>query len=292
MKSKVLELIRSNPDGIDAESALSIISDQLNIDKDHSQTIINDLLMNKTLQIININNSPRYQTTKNQNYKWPETFIKIGPPQSIQSMEILNKTISSYPDEIIIVIDVTSPKVFGGLENRLRNKLKTIVVFPPDKEVESERKENYKTRVKEWKTLYRNFKNFKALTLLRSNIVNKSIRTSMLTNQFARINIRDINSKTTRNGLIIEVDSNNTLYNQFSTEIYRHIKFATPFISLNPLSYLHKVLMLPAITITLFIVAILFISSQKDILLFISCISCGVIGNIVYAKYDNIKNHR
>ena len=114
MKSKVLELIRSNPDGIDAESALSIINDQLNIDKDHSQTIINDLLMDKTLQIININNRPRYQTTENQNYKWPETFIEIGPPQSIQSMEILNKTISSFPDEIIIVIDVTSPKVFGS----------------------------------------------------------------------------------------------------------------------------------------------------------------------------------
>lgn len=292
MKKMVLELVRCNPDGIDAASLQSIICDQLNIDKDRAQKIINELLMDKLLQILNINNIARYQATENQNFRWPETFIEIGPPQSIQSMESLNKTISTYPDEIIIIVDATSPKVFGSLEDRLRQKLKTIVVFPPVEEIEYERRENYKNMLKEWKVLYKNFKNFKTLVLLKSTIVNKSIRTSMLTKQFARINIRNVNDKTTRNGLIIEVNSNNTLYNQFSTEINRHIEYATPFFTLNPLAFFHRVLLLPIVTIALLVLGIIFIQSDHDILLFISCISCGVIGNMVYSKYENIKKHR
>jgi hypothetical protein len=292
MKLNVLELIRNNPDGIESDSAESIICDQLHIDTNTSQKIINDLISDKQLKLIKINKITRYQATENQNYKCPKTFIEIGSPQSIQAMTSLNKTISSYVDEITIVIDVTSPKVFSCLEERLRHKLKTIIIFPPNKEIDSERLDNYKKIIKEWKMIYKNNKNYKSLTLLKSKIINKSIRTSLLTKEFARINIRDFHSKTTRNGVIVEVDSNNTLYNQYSIEIGRQKKYALPFFTLNPITYFCKKFLEIIINICLLVIAYCFMKSQENFLLLLSIISSGVIVGLVNEKYNNIKNHR
>ena len=284
MNNKVLDIILTNPEGIEASSICSIAADQLHVAVESIQPIINELIVNNKIKIIENEKSLRYQAVDNQNMKSSETLSIIGPPQSISSMKSLHEDIISCKDEIILVLDVTAPNVFSTLEDRIQRGWKTVILLPPIKEIEKERFDVYNTIIKEWIELYKKYRGFKALEIKIARIPNRSIRTTMLTATFARINVRKIDTTTTRNGLIIKVTNNNSLYKLYKDDIYTQLENALPIFRINPLLFLRRLFFLPLLIMCFLALAIIFYNNSNPILALISSILSGILCNFTYEK--------
>jgi len=283
MENNVYELIKNNPDGLDRNSIISIINDQLHIDESQAHNYLLNLLVQRKIKLIISNSMERFQATIDQEKEKDLDIKIIGSPQSSKALSILNETLITYPDNLILVVDVTSPKTFKNIEQRIQNKLETTVLLPAKKEVEQERVEFYNKIIKEWKELYGRNKYFNSFILLKSTLTNKSIRTTMLTDKFARINIRNIIPTTTRNGIIIEVEKDNSLYTQYADIVNKQLKTGLPFFTLNPIKYIKKTILVPLILLCLIIGA--FIFYNQTWLAVISSVFCGILGNIIYGRY-------
>ena len=138
--------------------------------------------------------------------------------------------------------------------------------------------------IKEWIELYKKYRGFKALEIKIARIPNRSIRTTMLTATFARINVRKIDTTTTRNGLIIKVTNNNSLYKLYKDDIYTQLENALPIFRINPLLFLRRLFFLPLLIMCFLALAIIFYNNSNPILALISSILSGILCNFTYEK--------
>jgi len=284
MEDNIYNLIKENPDGIERASIISIINDQLHISEESANKYLMDLIVKNKIILISDNSFERFQSVDNQSKERQLDIKIIGAPQSSNATFVLNQTLISYPNDLILIVDVTHPKAFKEIEKRIQSKLKTTVLLPSKKEIGKERYEYYEEVIKEWKQLYKRNKSYNSLSLLKSTLINGGIKTTMFTDEFARINVRNVIPTTTRNGIIIEVDKDNTLYTQYLENLKKQLKTSLPFFTLNPIKYLQKTILIPLIMLCLIIGAILFYNNTTWLAV-ISSVFCGILGNIIYGKY-------
>ncbi|SIO34544.1 hypothetical protein [Fibrobacter sp. UWB11] len=283
MKEKILETIRSSTGGIEVDMLSSIVKDQLHI-KD--QSIIDEAVGSLTSEKKIKCKEKRWIATENQNFGVSKYYEEIGGPHSPEGMKTLEEFFVENTEKITILVDVTSVVAFKKLCYRIDHDLLTEVILPPENEINIERRDNYKKVKKEWIEFYKSHKK-DCFTLLQSTVINKAVRTTLFSKEKARINIRKLSARSTRDGNIIVVGNDNTLYKQFANEIIIQQLTADYCFTANPMKWLWRKIIKKWIFILLvfLIMIISFINDQK-IIGFVTGVLTGAAGNCLYELFS------
>lgn len=239
LKNEILEMVKKAQDGIETTALKNIIIEHYGLTLQQIDNYIDTLIADEELliQYSTEKKIKKYVVTEEQNRTLKSSFENLGAPQSNNALQSLLHLINTEKKNIIIVSDATSPTTYQGLQNRINNNLSTTILLPPKKEIPNEKHPQYTKIMKEWRKFYKENRNNKFLTILISRSINPSIRTGLLTTDYARINIRELDPQTTRNGNIIKVNSNTTLYYQFNSIVKKQTKKARKLWALNTIFY-------------------------------------------------------
>ena len=218
MKEDLLGLIEKSQDGIEAMSLISIASDQLHMEGTTISNLLAVLVSERKITSKDCNGTMRWIALENQKTDVSKYFEEIGGPHSQKGMATLNDFLIEHKEKVTILIDVTSVESFTNLSKRLERGLITEVILPPMSEINEERRKNYKHVRSDWIRFYKEHKK-ENFILLQSTVVNKAVRTTLFSEEKARINIRKMSALSTRDGCIVAVEKDNTLYKQFENEI-------------------------------------------------------------------------
>lgn len=291
MEQKILNLIQSSQDGIETTSLSAISREQLHID---DQSVIDAIVAALAEDGRIIKKGNRWIASNNQKTDISKYFEEIGGPHSKKGMATLNDFLLNYQEEIVLLLDVTSINAFSNLSKRLERNYLTEVILPPTKEINKERIEFYKEIKKEWIKFYKEHKK-KCFTLRQASVVNRAIRTTLFSSQNARINIRKLSEydHSTRNGCIIIVENDNTLYKQFANEIKIQRDTANFYFSANPIKWFFEK-MIKSWVLIIVSISTMILSVFKDcaIASAITGVFTGIMGNFLYERISFKKKFR
>jgi len=164
MKDNIYNLIKNNPDGIERESLISIINDQLHISNEDVNKYLLDLIIENKINLISDSSFERFQSVENQ-AKERELDIKIiGVPQSCNATFVLNQTLISYPDDLILVLDIAADETEIALHNSNdisdMEKILNVLGYPFVCEVDKHRTVYKKDNIKLVFDIVKNLGNF------------------------------------------------------------------------------------------------------------------------------------
>lgn len=283
MEKDILDLIQKSQDGIEIICLSSIASEQLHIE---DQSTIDAAVATLASDRRIVKKGNRWVASNNQKNDISKYFEEIGGPHSEKGMETLNEFLLNYKEEIVLLLDVTSVTAFSKLPERLEKNYLTEVILPPTKEINKGRKDYYKKIKQEWIKFYKEHKK-NCFTLRQASVINRAIRTTLFCNEKARINIRMLSKDdhSTRNGCIIVVEKNNTLYEQFANEIKIQRETASFYFRANSFKWiLEKIIkswLLIVISASMMVLAIF---KDCTIASAIMGVCTGITGNFLYER--------
>lgn len=185
-------------------------------------------------------------------------FEVVGQPHSPTGMSTLRRLFDD-PLNIYIPLGITAHNVFDGLDERARAGKKTVFLFPGRKNVPLPLRPHYAEVLKGWVRYLRDGPRY-LRTSIHFRIVTvpyRDVYTSALSASSARINLTHLSSSSTRDGTILQVGSDSSLYAMFKGRIQSVFNNSRPLLRIDSGLWCKYALTRAAWPITLAVVGIL-----------------------------------
>jgi hypothetical protein len=213
-------------------------------------------------------------------------FENYGQPHSDQAMRSLQALFDQSQGPIYLALEVTDPEVFPRLEPRAISGKRTIFLMPRKTHVQDYRKLHYKEITARW---VRTLKEGPAA--MRSNVELRvtekpfpDLYTSAIAQEMARFDVYLSDSRSTRDGVIIQVTPNTSLYNLIQARYEESLTMSCPLWRVWPLKaawFWSKRLLLPAFLLVLGIALVKYTNPYAAV---ISTIALGLLVNLISEK--------
>ncbi len=220
---QALLMFAQDPHGIERDAAASIVASSLDIPLDEANRVILEIF-GKHLFVENNGNPPHVLANYHKLGIGDQArallvqrripFENHGAPHSGRSMGGLVDFFDESMNKIYVGLEVTDPIIFSRLQDRAEAGRKTIFLIPRRRDLPTSKQRHYREILWSWVTTIREGPpSLKRNVEIRvTDIPFKDLYTSALTKERARFDIRFLNSSTTRDGSIIEVNSETSLY--------------------------------------------------------------------------------
>lgn len=164
-------------------------------------------------------------------------FKILGHPHDKEAMDSLEQFFLEENGPIYVATEISDPEAFRGLETRSKSGRKTTFLMPQKKQCTNH--ENYNIILAEWVNFINaNSKVRKNIKILINRREHHEIYTSALSKSSARFDIFNLESPSTREGIIIKVENGNSLYKLIEERYRDALSSSTPYIRTHTIQWI------------------------------------------------------
>jgi len=240
----ILIRIAKDPHGILRDSAPAIVAPMIYGTNSEADAALRELYGKQLILEKSADNQPRIMAnyerlgiSEKESAQLTSPLVQfeiIGQPHSPEGMSTLPQLFND-PLELYIPLGITAHNVFDCLDERAKAGKKTIFFFPAKKHVSYPLRSHYSEVLDGWIKFINDGPKYRRINI-QLRIVNVQYwdsYTSALSASSARINLNHSSSLSTRDGTIIRVDSESSLYAIFRERIHSVLDNSRPIFQIN-----------------------------------------------------------